>query len=129
MANPSKIIDNAAHEMIFAHCTIAPCMTDRYIIRSHYESQSGVAIEGTMNPEPLTVVKCGGLHMDHFFISQAELVENTDNPNMCRTQLHLKLHEPLDYFLERSIGNHHVIVKGDCVRRLESVLKMLGAER
>lgn len=129
MANPSKIIDNAAHEMIFSHCTIAPCMTDRYIIRSHYESQSGVAIEGTMNPEPLTVVKCGGFHMDRFFISQAELVENTDNPNMCRTQLHLKLHEPLDYFLERSIGNHHVIVKGDCVRRLESVLKMLGAER
>ena len=31
MANPSKILDNAAHEMVFAHCTIAPAMTDRYI--------------------------------------------------------------------------------------------------
>ena len=34
MANPSKILDNAAHEMVFAHCTIAPAMTDRYIVRT-----------------------------------------------------------------------------------------------
>jgi L-fucose isomerase-like protein len=28
MANPSKIIDNARHEMIFAHCTITTALTD-----------------------------------------------------------------------------------------------------
>ena len=127
MANPSKILDNAAHEMVLAHCTIAPAMTDRYIVRDHYESLSGVAVEGVFDPMDMTVVKCGGASMERYFISKANLIECTTNPNMCRTQLHLRLDEPLDYFLERSIGNHHVIVRGNHKQRLESVLRMLGA--
>ena len=127
MANPSKILDNAAHEMVFAHCTIAPAMTDRYIVRDHYESLSGVAVEGVFDPMDMTVVKCGGKGMERFFISKARLLECTTNPNMCRTQLHLRLDEPLDYFLERSIGNHHVIVRGDHVDRLTAVLRLLKA--
>ena len=126
MANPSKILDNTAGEMVFAHCTIAPAMTDRYIVRDHYESMSGVAIEGIFDPMDMTVIKCGGKSMEHFFISKARLLECTTNPNMCRTQLHLRLEEPLNYFLERSIGNHHVIVCGDHVARLSTVLRTLG---
>jgi L-fucose isomerase-like protein len=127
MANPSKILDNAAHEIVLAHCTIAPAMADRYIVRDHYESLSGVAVEGVFDPMDMTVVKCGGKGMERFFISKARLLGCTTNPNMCRTQLHLRLDEPLDYFLERSIGNHHVIVKGDYVERLTAVFKLLGA--
>ena len=127
MANPSKILDNAAHEMVFAHCTIAPAMTDRYIVRNHYESLSGVAVEGIFDPMDVTVVKCGGKEMERYFISKARLLQCTSNPNKCRTQLHLRLDEPLDYFLERSIGNHHVIVRGDHKQRLETVLRMLGS--
>ena len=127
MANPSKILDHTAHEMVFAHCTIAPAMTDRYIVRDHYESLSGVAVEGIFEPMDMTVVKCGGHGMERFFISKARLLECTTNPNMCRTQLHLRLDEPLDYFLERSIGNHHVIIRGDHTVRLATVLRLLGA--
>lgn len=127
MANPSKILDNAAHEMVFAHCTIAPAMTDRYIVRDHYESLSGVAVEGIFDPMDMTVVKCGGKGMERYFISRARLLECTSNPNMCRTQLHLRLDEPLDYFLEHSIGNHHVIVRGDYVQRLNAVFRQLSA--
>ena len=128
MANPSKILDNAAHEMVFAHCTIAPAMTDRYIVRDHYESLSGVAVEGIIDPMDMTIVKCGGREMERLFISRARLLECTTNPNMCRTQLHLRLDEPLDYFLERSIGNHHVIVRGNHVEELTTILRMLGAQ-
>ena len=128
MANPSKILDNATHEMVFAHCTIAPAMTDRYIVRDHYESLSGVAVEGILDPMDMTVIKCGGKGMENYFISKARLIECTTNPNMCRTQLHLRLDQPLDYFLERSIGNHHVIVRGDHVEKLTAVLRMLGSK-
>jgi len=127
MANPSKILDNAAHEMVFAHCTIAPAMTDRYIIRDHYESLSGVAIEGIFDQMDVTVVKCGGKDMERYFISKAQLLQCTSNPNMCRTQLHLRLEQPLDYFLERSIGNHHVIIPGDHATRIEAALRLLGS--
>jgi L-fucose isomerase-like protein len=127
MANPSKILDNAAHEIVLAHCTIAPAMTDRYIVRNHYESLSGVAVEGIFDPMDMTVVKCGGKSMERYFISRARLLQCTTNPNMCRTQLHLRLDEPLDYFLERSIGNHHVIVRGDHADKLSVVFKLLGS--
>ncbi len=127
MANPSKILDNDAREMVFAHCTIAPAMTDRYIVRDHYESLSGVAIEGIFDPMDVTVVKCGGTSMEHYFISKARLLECTSNPNMCRTQLRLRLEQPLDYFLERSIGNHHVIVRGDHATRISAALRLLGS--
>ena len=128
MANPSKILDNAAHEIVFAHCTIAPAMTDRYIVRNHYESLSGVAVEGILDPMDVTVVKCGGKEMERYFISRARLLQCTSDPNMCRTQLHLRLEQPLDYFLQRSIGNHHVIVRGDHAARLEATLRLLGAK-
>ena len=127
MANPSKILDNDAREMVFAHCTIAPAMTDRYIVRDHYESLSGVAVEGIFDPMDVTVVKCGGTSMEHYFISKARLLECTSNPNMCRTQLHLRLEQPLDYFLERSIGNHHVIVRGDHATSISAALRLLGS--
>ncbi len=104
MANPSKILDNAAHEMVFAHCTIAPAMTDRYIVRDHYESLSGVAVEGIFDPMDMTVVKCGGKGMERYFISRARLLQCTTNPNMCRTQLHLRLDEPLDYHVPHPVA-------------------------
>jgi len=122
MANPSTIISNERHEMVFAHCTIAPQMTDGYVLRNHYESLSGVAVEGRLNQGIVTVVKCGGRQMERLFVSKAQLLECGDNPNMCRTQLHLRLESPLDYFLESSIGNHHVIVRGDWAAPLEAAL-------
>jgi L-fucose isomerase-like protein len=125
MANPSKIIDNGRHEMIFAHCTIAPSMTYKYYIRSHFETSMGVAIEGILHHCDMTIVKCGGKKMDRYFISNAALMECTDNRNMCRTQMHVKLEEPIDYFLNSPIGNHHVIVKGNHKDSIEWMLKML----
>jgi len=130
MANPSQIVSGENHEMIFAHCTIAPSMTHHYIVRNHYESLSGVAVEGYLQPgTEMTVVKCGGRNMERCFVSRAQLLQCTSHPIMCRTQLHLRLEASLDYFLERSIGNHHVIVKGDWSQQLQDVLAMLGAEQ
>lgn len=126
MANPSKIIDVDKHEMIFSHCTIAPRLTDSYVIRNHYESLCGVGIEGIVEPNPVTVVKCGGADMSQSFMSEAQLLQCTTNPNMCRTQMLLRLREPLDYFLQRSIGNHHVIVPGQQAAMLQAVLKLLS---
>jgi len=48
---------------------------------------------------------------------------------MCRTQMLMRLDLPLDYFLEQSIGNHHVIVCGDHADRFTSLFRLLGAEK
>ncbi len=110
MANPSRI-DVEKNEMIFAHCTLPINMPEDFEIMTHFESQIGVAFRGKIKEGPITVFKCSGL-LDEYFVSDAELLENLTRYNLCRTQIHIRLDEPVSYFLTESIGNHHLIVKG-----------------
>ena len=112
MCNPSQI-DKATNSILVAHCTIGLSKTIGYKLRSHFESGIGVAIQGEMPKEAYTVVKCGGRCLNQLFASGAELIENTDLSNVCRTQIRLRMNASVDYFLSRSIGNHHVVIKGD----------------
>ncbi|MCF0178611.1 MAG: fucose isomerase, partial [Bacteroidales bacterium] len=112
MCNPSQI-DKDSNSILLAHCTIGLNQTSGYKLRSHFESGIGVAIQGEMPEETYTVLKCGGKNLDQLFASRAELIENTDFNNVCRTQIRLRLDASADYFLSHPIGNHHVIVKGD----------------
>ena len=112
MANPSQI-DTSANTVLLAHCTIGLAQTSGFRLRSHFESGIGVAVQGEMPSDTYTVVKCGGRHLDQIFACGARLVENTDFSNVCRTQVRLQIDAPADYFLTRSLGNHHVIVRGD----------------
>ena len=113
MANPSRIRDK---EVLFAHCTIGLNQTRQYIIRSHFESNSGVAIQGLMREhKPVTVVKVGGKNLDRIAFTQAILTENQNDPKKCRTQILLrtKNEELSTYLLNNSIGNHHIILQGN----------------
>ncbi|MDE6783187.1 MAG: fucose isomerase, partial [Paramuribaculum sp.] len=112
MANPSHI-DRVNNRIIFAHCTLPLAMAERNILRSHFESGIGVALQGVLPLGDVTVVKWWGPEMEHYFISRGRLVENLDNPSMCRTQVCLALDESVDYFLTNPLGNHHIILLGD----------------
>ncbi len=112
MANPSRI-DTKDNEIIFAHCTLPMNMAGTNILRSHFESGIGVALQGVLPLGDVTVLKWWGPEMNRHFISRGRLVENLDNPSMCRTQVRLKLDESVEYFLKNPLGNHHVIILGD----------------
>lgn len=113
MANPSQIFTDT-NEIIFAHCTLPINMPKDFTIMTHYESQIGVAFRGKLQEGPITVFKCDGL-LNEYFVSGGTLEENLGYHNLCRTQIKLKLDEPVSYFLQESIGNHHLIVEGDYV--------------
>jgi L-fucose isomerase-like protein len=91
---------------------------------THFESQIGVAFRGKLKEGPITVFKCDGL-MKEYFVSEGELLENLNEYNLCRTQIRLKLDESVLYFLRRSIGNHHLIVKGDHRELIDEFFKWL----
>ncbi len=112
MANPSKIIEKE-NEVIFGHCTIGLHQTERFIIRNHFETQSGVAIQGLMPTGDVTVVRCGNESLDEFYLSTGTLTENTNYINMCRTQVRVKLNTPVRYFLKNPLGNHHILIHGN----------------
>ncbi|MBD5163649.1 MAG: fucose isomerase [Bacteroidales bacterium] len=128
MANPSRV-NPQTNEVILAHCTIGLDQTESFILRNHFESLSGVAVQGIIPEGDVTVIKIGGPAMDRFFVTDATIIENLNNHNMCRTQVRLKFDRPADYYLRNSIGNHHVIVQGHHAKALADLLTAAGCHR
>ncbi|HPW90390.1 MAG TPA: fucose isomerase [Paludibacteraceae bacterium] len=118
MCNPSQI-DSTTNTMLIAHCTIGLKQTTEYTIRTHFESESGVAVQGTLPAGEFTLIKCGGNKLDEYFVSSAKLIENTDFNNVCRTQVRLQLDESVNYFLNNPIGNHHVLIHGNYAEQID----------
>ncbi len=112
MANPSKLKENS-NEVIFAHCTVGLSQTERFIIRNHFETQSGIAIQGLMPTGDVTILRCGNESLDEFYLSTGTLTENTNYINMCRTQVRVKLNTSIKYFLKNPLGNHHILIAGN----------------
>ncbi len=111
MANPSSIdIDN--NEIILAHCTVPLNMSDKFHLKTHFESDLGVGIKGDIREGEATIFKLSG-DCKNYFVSGGEIVENLSKENLCRTQIRLRMNEDVKYFLQNSIGNHHLICKGD----------------
>ena len=128
MTNPIQInIKN--NEMIFAHCSVSTKLTEQYILRNHFESNIGVSIQGILPTGDVTIVKCGGECLDEYFVSSGRLLENTNYINVCRTQVRVKLDNPVDYFLRNPIGNHHMIVLGNYEKQLDAFFASNNCKR
>jgi len=125
MANPS-IIDTQGNELLISHCTIGLQQTECYALRSHFETGKGIGIQGILPTGAITLLKCGGECLDTYYLSSGTLIENTNHPNMCRTQLRLHLNTPVSYFLHHPIGNHHILIAGDHTKQLQALFQMTG---
>jgi len=121
MANPAHI---RGKEVLFAHCTIGLNQTRQYIIRSHFESGIGVAVQGLMREhKPVTVLKAGGENLGKIAYASAILTENQNDPKKCRTQILLRTKNTdlSNYLMNNSIGNHHIILQGNHVAMLDKL--------
>ena len=112
MANPS-MINSRTNELILAHCTVGLKQTERYIIRNHFETEKGIAIQGLLPTGDVTIIKCGGECLDEYYLSTGTLTENTNYINMCRTQVRIHMNTPAEYFLKNPLGNHHIMLHGN----------------
>ena len=108
MANPSNLTDETS---MLAHCTIPLTMCEETIVRSHFESGIGVAIQGQLPLTDYTLFKWGGPKMDRYFVTEAKAIEAPYSNHFCRTQITLNVNLK-SYLLQHSIGNHHVIIRG-----------------
>lgn len=116
MANPSNLTDTTS---MLAHCTIPLTMCDEAVVRSHFESGIGVAVQGLLPLTDYTLFKWGGPKLDRYFVTEAKAVATPYSDHFCRTQITLDVNlKP--YLLQHSIGNHHVIIRGrhaDAIRQ------------
>ena len=119
MANPSQLTD---HSAMLAHCTIPLTMCDETIIRSHFESGIGVAVQGLLPLTDYTLFKWGGPQLDRYFVTEAQAIETPYSNHFCRTQITLNVNlKP--YLLQHSIGNHHVIIRGRHANQIRAFMK------
>ena len=120
-ANPSSI-DPETGEIVFAHCTVPLDMVSGYSLDTHFESGIGVGIRGNIPSGPVTVFKVNG-DISRHFVCEGELLRCEAKPDLCRTQVVLRLpREAASYFLTNPIGNHHVILPGHVASDLEALL-------
>ena len=129
-ANPASI-DLDTGKIIFAHCTIPLNMVRSYSFSTHFESGLGIGIHGEMEEGTVTILKMSGA-VDRMFVQEALLEGNQYEKNLCRTQLVLRIPEPLrravlgDYFLRNPIGNHHIIVPGAWAEVFEAYFRSVS---
>ena len=88
MANPSQLTDKSS---MLAHCTIPLSMCDETIVRSHFESGIGVAVQGLLPLTDYTLFKWGGPQLDRYFVAEAQAVETPYSDHFCRTQITLSV--------------------------------------
>ena len=121
-ANPSNI-DPESGEMVFSHCTVPLDMVSSFKLDTHFESGIGVGIRGHIPEGPVTVFKVAG-DLSRHFACEGELIRNEAKPDLCRTQVVVRLPAgAASYFLTDPIGNHHIILPGHVAAELEELLK------
>ena len=122
MGNPS-FIDVKRNELLLAHCSIATKTINEFIIRDHFETQSGIAIQGLMHEGDVTIFKCGSECLDEYYLAEGYMTENTNLSTSCRTQLKIKLNKPVSYFLTNPLGNHHILLQGSHADEIQEFMQ------
>jgi len=111
MGNVSAV-DLEDRVVSMAHCTCPLSLTAQYSIQTHFESGLGVGISGDVPPGPCTVFRLGGERLNHLFVRDGEIVGRTQRDDLCRTQLRVRVDDPIDELLHAPLGNHHILVAG-----------------
>jgi L-fucose isomerase-like protein len=129
MANPSAV-ETDSNLLVLAHCTIPKGMVEGYVLRSHFESGRGVALEGSLPEGPVTLVRIGGREMDELWTAEGSIEEAEPCGDMCRTQASVRLARDgaAAELLERPLGNHVVLVRGHREERVTSWWRLMIAE-
>lgn len=115
MANPASI-NKKDNTLILAHCTIPSKMLnslDQSKLTTHMESGLSVAIQGPLKTGNVTVLRIGG-NFDKILFSTGQIID-TDmrDPDLCRTQVNIKLDSNVQDWTNQSLGNHQILVYGN----------------
>ncbi|MEN8234639.1 MAG: hypothetical protein ABFR89_06915 [Actinomycetota bacterium] len=118
MANPARV-NPAENTLWLAHCTVAPSLVTNLRLDTHYESDRGVGMHGEFELGPVTVLRIGGNRMERLWLAEGEILRPGDEPNLCRTQIELRLDDgAVEQLLNDPLGNHLVMVRGRHAARL-----------
>jgi L-fucose isomerase-like protein len=118
MANVTSI-DRKENTAVLAHCTVPTSILEGFDLMTHYETNMSVGVRGRFDTQHVTVMKIFGEDLSDYWISSGRIIENLEDPDGCRTQIRIKFEENVDYFLNESFGNHHIVIPGNHKEKIE----------
>lgn len=122
--NPSWI-DEKRNEIIFAHCTLPFNMTSSYTLTTHFESSLGVAIQGIIPEQDVTIFRLAQ-DLNKAFVRVGKIDANLNNSRRCRTQIKVNFSDNISDLLTNPLGNHHLIILGNHQKDLVNFLQKIG---
>jgi L-fucose isomerase-like protein len=129
LANVNRI-DEEKNEVLFTHCSICTVLTDSFNFVSHFETKKSVSIQGYVpTGKRATIVRCGGECLDSYYVSSGTVVDNFSTSPFNTTEINIKLDTSVDYFMNNPLGNHHIVIFGDYVEKLNTLLKSNSCKR
>lgn len=118
MANPAHV-DVSGALLRLAHCTVAPSLSTRYRLLSHFESGLGVGIQGDLAYDEVTLVRIGGADLRRLWLAEGRAVPSRPRADLCRTQLEVRVDRgSVEDLLVDPLGNHVLAVAGRHADRL-----------
>jgi L-fucose isomerase-like protein len=120
MGNPARI-DDRAERVWIAHCTVARALVSSYVLRSHFESGIGVAIEGELRTGRVTIARIGGSRLSELLLEPGTVEASGHEEDLCRTQACVRSLSAVVVLLRSPLGNHHVLAYGDWVREAQAL--------
>ena len=124
MANPASF-DFALRQATYAHCTIPLSMCKEYRLDTHFESDHGIGIAGTMKLEDVTCYKIKP-DLSKIRAKEGKIIATPFRKNMCRTQIEVAFNEDITDMVATPFGNHMVFVYGNRKEELEQFFEYLG---
>jgi L-fucose isomerase-like protein len=128
MANVASI-DLDLNTAVFAHCTVPLSITEEYEITSHFETGLSIGIRGKLSLTDVTVFKVFGDDLNRYWVSSGTVIDNLVNETGCRTQIRVMMDEPVEYFLEESLANHHIIIPGDHAQEIVDFFEYVNQKK
>ena len=113
MANVSSIRGSV---VTFAHCTCPTSILNYYHLETHFES--GVSVAGEFQERFFTMLRVDPIEK-RYVMMKGESMEHKYSPNLCRTQLKLDMPGVDSYFFNKPLGNHHILIPGDNLNKLQ----------
>ncbi|MBS3795708.1 MAG: fucose isomerase [Candidatus Thorarchaeota archaeon] len=122
MANVIGVNKNK-NSVVLAHCTVPFSLVDDYDFMTHYETGKSVGIRGRFPKSDVTLLKVFGSDLSHYWVAEGTIQRNLTRKEACRTQLEIRLDSPVDYFLQRSLANHHILIPGSYAQEIRTFLE------
>lgn len=112
-------VDLENQVVTLAHCMCPLSMAMHYTVYTHFESDLGIGISGAFPEGAYTMFRLGGERLDQLFVREGRLENSEFRNDLCRTQLRIRMSEPVDELLHSPLGNHHILIPGHHRRVIE----------